>query len=366
MRHQKRNYERLRELASRPPPDTLHEIICMTPPISPLPMPQELEVPERALRSVRNYYVGAFESGMWTREGWNIKDPEGASYQLLVDLNNACMSACLLFDMGKGYEAQRTLSRAMAGIQAIIQAENPALLMQLFNCGRSFYFYKRLEIVHQLLWYLVQMVEIVLGNEHPLYVIFRNIKVEDFTYGGLISRLLGCVADSFHCAMGSTHRITVFAECLWHSENYLDSISKLQALKEQCYNEPSSGQVAAREVHSTLASCLAQGSRYEEAEEQASHIIRMLDGTELSEDTAEQYVGALEVLHNCKTHTGKTNLSRSDLCKAYSKCATMHGENSSDAMMYLLRLEEKLLEWDEPEEAAKIHEQLAQLLLSED
>ena len=196
---------------SSPTPGTVE---LLTPVPSRMSTPQVLEVPERMLRCVRDYFLGSFESGTWVHTDpltfcYSIKCGQEADVygEELVFL---CESGCRLFSKSLFEEGGRTLNAALAGINRIIQADQPETLIPLFRLIGFLRIDNRHDIASMLLRHFSDLSKVLLGGEHPLTLYFgwfNLLYTSDFDE--IVSRCTDGMIDHFENSVGAMHISTL-------------------------------------------------------------------------------------------------------------------------------------------------------------
>lgn len=153
-------------------PETLEVI---TPVPSPVTTPEVLAIPEQILRSIRNYYIGSFESRMWT---WNkltlrcstAKDQRDG-FLLLRKLLIGCRTAVRLLRRNDAQEAGQVLLAATVHTKSILECEHPCTLESLFSMVTHFVVTNRCELGSLIMRQFYDLGGIIIGPKHPVSLI---------------------------------------------------------------------------------------------------------------------------------------------------------------------------------------------------
>ena len=145
---------------------------CLTPISSPVSTPAVLEVPERMLRSIRDYFCASFESGTWfsydpadfCKSSKNSK----SSIDLLARLCRQVSCASILFDRRKFQEAGQTLMVGTAGVKKILLAEDPKTVPYMLHLITTLYKKGHREVGTALMHQFIDLGSISLCPEHPI------------------------------------------------------------------------------------------------------------------------------------------------------------------------------------------------------
>ena len=193
---------------------TPEAVECFTPVPSPITTPQVLAIPERIFRSVRDYFAGSFEAGIWVRTDpsafcRSIKADEHAC-ECLHEFVYLCMMACRFLSKNYHREAGQTLSAATTRLERMILAEDPRTLVELFGIILHVHSHRREEIALKILRYISTLREELLGDEHPLRRICAWLaSVHSSQVECVIVRCIGSMADHFESIVGPMHASTL-------------------------------------------------------------------------------------------------------------------------------------------------------------
>ena len=222
---------------SSPTPDTVE---LLTPGPSRISTPQALEVPERMLHCIRDYFSGSFQSGNWVitepdLQCCSIKRGDGAD---VVGFASLCDAACRLFSRNEFEEGGQTLKAAFAKIENILLADLPQTLHELFLLILYIRRGKKNEVAFIILRHFSDLSKKLLGREHPLSHVFEWYELlyaSDFDE--VVSRCIQSMADYVESFVGALHVSTL--EFRTRSIEFVAQegearIQKLQKLLNEC------------------------------------------------------------------------------------------------------------------------------------
>ena len=230
---------------------------------------------ERILISIRDYFAGSFEAGIWksTDPRMSCKSTKGQEDAMihLIALGQRCVTACRLLDNNHFQEAGQSLISATSKIKEILSAEDPMTLTYLFAVVAHIHQQRRHEIVLAILRQFSALAEILMGNRHPLHCICALlVSIHPSHFGETISRCSASTGDQFESLVDPMCRSTLVSRGL-HTREVDDSREMaqktcvLQNLLSKCEASLGSFDVRTFEIRLTLAFHHLENSDYVEA-----------------------------------------------------------------------------------------------------
>jgi len=345
---------------------------CFTPsevPSSPR-TPEVFSVPEHIFILIRDYITGSFESGTWVSETCtSVKSSAGASIAR-GNLVNCSQLACDFFDDAFPEDGARMLVTATAGIQKLLLAECPRLMVDVFYlilylCRRS-----RPEIIPHVLRQLSDMAAIVLPARHPIGQLcgyLFSLEFDPLTDLAIVA--WQSALDRFESIVGLTHEVMVQFRIdeSWNRMNHeLDQAeSSLRSLLQTCNAVHGNSHVTSLIILPQIAELLMDQGKYAEAEDTARDCVARVPHVNSQYTTNHHYEG-LNVLGRSQSALGKTNLAEKSFRKAVELGASVWGWSDPGTIATLNMLERYLVEWGRTAAAAEVGTQTREIMKSLD
>ena len=213
-----------------------------TPLSHPLMTPPILAIPERILGVIWDYFRGSFEAGTWISNGdgsrncLSTKSTKSLSTHLIF-LYDQCVLACHLFDKNSFQDARKALVSATAQLKAILYAEEPSTLNDLFITILDTHNRGRDEIAFAILRHFSAMAMAVLGDRHPICRISGWLSSMDPSrLDDIIDRCQCSVGDHFASLLGPMHKTALIARIDYMSDSG-ETEGKLRDLLVKCEND---------------------------------------------------------------------------------------------------------------------------------
>lgn len=206
---------------------TPEAVECFTPVPSPMTSPRLLELPERILTAIRDYYYGSFESGTWliTNDGLychTIIEGQVEATVYLVGMRYHSCEACRLFAYSSYQEAGQTLIASTANVKEILLVEHPQTLGMLFMLIVDMKSYDRLETAFLILQQFSALSKCVHRNEHPMNNICTWLASMDPSHINELSiKRIQSIGDLFKAILGPVNRVAQSAQL-----SYLKAVAR--------------------------------------------------------------------------------------------------------------------------------------------
>lgn len=350
----------------------VHEVIAPSfPPL--VALPEALATPEWVLRSIGDYYSGAFDSGMWLslyqgHDCITTKDQKGRRQGPPGPLFNQCRIAVELFENNLVEEAGRTLVAATANAKQILLTEHPYTLGYMFKLMSLLSIKGKAEIASAITRYLHTLGQVLLGFKHPLVRICGWLaSIEASQSQEVTGKFLQRSAETFKRAVGPMHRSTlkswdIYAEALSDKGDK----NKARALLLTCFLrcEAEFGPLDTR----TLDLHLSLANHYLENDEKtkALKLGRMIMATarKLPSPRSKKYFFAegLLMVSQSEYMLGAISSAIGNIRKAIDLRKSYRGIYDSRARQLLVRLETWLQEDGQPILAAEVREEWKAML----
>ena len=174
-------------------------------------------IPERVLGVIWDYIRGSFEAGTWVCTGDGARHCLSTKSTTYVSahpnsLYNQSTLACCLFDKNCFQDAGKALVSATAQIKAILYAEGPDTLRNLFKTILYIHHRGRDEIAFAILRQFSAMAMAVLGDRHPICRLSGWLSsIDPSRLGDIIGQCLDSVRDHFASLLGPLHLTALVA-----------------------------------------------------------------------------------------------------------------------------------------------------------
>ena len=250
-------------------------------PLSRVPTP--MTKTERILISIRNYFAGSFEAGIWQsidpRVNCKSMKGQGDAMIHLRALSQQCITACRLLGNSHFQKAGRTLISATSKIKEIVSAEDPMTLTYLFAVVAYIHQQRRHEIALAILRQFSALAEILFGERHPLHCICALLaSLNPFQFGEIISKCSVSTGDHFESLIDPMCRSALASRGVHIREvdtnrEITHKISMLQNLLSKCEATLGYFDVRTFEVRLVLALHHLENSDYCEAVEMGRSLL---------------------------------------------------------------------------------------------
>ena len=347
-----------------------------TPLSSFLKSPESLATSEYILVVLRDYHKGSYESGTWRKgDGEYSPDTNKVQYNAIIQLNafsDYCNTAWALFERNCFREAGLALSAAMANVNNIVFAEHPNTLSDIFKACHSLLINGRGEIILATLRQFSAMGQLVLGERHPLSLIFRWLcslcQYDSSGFGHAIPIFLQAMADLFESALGPLHYTTLFVRFDFIDITPRDTRSTLefsatvnvyQKLLRECESSLGGSDLRTQLVRGRMANFYMYEGKSAQVIEVAQSIIDDADNMRM-EDYRRGYkeIGFYEKAWG-QYSLGQTEAAVMNMRKAL-KSSISQVNFSDDSRAFSIQMTHILEDWleerGELESAAEMHE----------
>lgn len=284
---------------------TPETVECSTP-ISRTVTPELLVVPERVLKSIRDYYEASFESGTWvtTNPGFEcltVKVQENTTIDLEA-LISQCLLACRLFAMNSFQEAGQTLICATGHIRKILLAEHPETLAGLFALIIDILHQKRHEIAVAVLRQFSAIGQLLLGDEHPLRRICGWLaSVDQPQAEDVLIQCLQSVGDHFEKRLGPLHLFTLssrleYLHGVFRERDIQQEEVASRSLLSKCVQNLGSHDMRTLYLHVALAHHCLRKHGYAEAEMAGHEMVERAQHAQITRGDKLYFAEGLYVL----------------------------------------------------------------------
>lgn len=331
---------------------TPEAVECSTP-ISRTVTPELLVVPERVLKSIRDYYEASFESGTWVTanpgfECRTVKVQEDATIDLEA-LISQCLLACRLFAMNSFQEAGQTLICATGHIRKILLAEHPRTLASLFALITDILQWKRHEIAVAVLRQFSAMGQLLLGDEHPLRRICGWLaSVDQPQAEDVLIQCLQSVGDRFEKSLGPLRRFTLNCRLAYLRGAFRERDPQqqeevaLRSLLSKCVQNLGSHDVRTLNLHVALAHHCLRKHDYAEAEIAGHEILERAQYAQIPRGDTYYFAEGLYILAFSAKGLGQARSAEMNLRRAIELRSLGCGRHDGRARVWLLDLENLL------------------------
>ena len=244
-------------------------------PRSPSP-PTSLLLPERMLSTLKFYLQASFNAQIWTTSlnghFTSVKDPRPL---MRLDVEGNFSSAMKLIKKKKYVQARQLLSKAFTMMEHHIRFERPGTIPHLLclclnshNCGSP-------AVAALMLRHSSQFATQILGDSHPLSLLWRYLPELTSPPPDLLSRLLQCNFDMLEKQVGTWHRGTQSAlQTLIKSLSGSEAVQRSRVCLTMCETTYTKGDKSWQLSMVVLGWTLYRNQQYEEAESVARYETR--------------------------------------------------------------------------------------------
>ena len=335
-------------LRSKTPPS----LACWTPPASPLTTPPELAVPERLAKLTQDWIDGSFDLSQWS----NFKNDPSAGGPLGKRLDAfvfACKDVSALLIKGNIDGGLQLLDCALSDTVQLVLDNDPRLLVVMFRV-LDWFSGKASGVIDIILRRFSVSSFVTLGQGHPLTNIYTQslgLRGEDLWYN--LEIMLDVQKDSFFSRLGHFHDITLHTtltrlKLKGKRANYTIAHEYWQLL-QTCDGVLDVNSWGSQAVRIDFSSYLLRRGENTDAAEMLQDYITMAHKHNIEVSSFTWYVAAV----------AQKRLSRLDLAEQYMRRAISvrgrgFGWQNPSVIFWLSTLEEWLIEWNRPEEAADL------------
>lgn len=342
------------------------EAVQLFTPVPPrLATPESFAVPERMFIEIRDYFKASFESGNWVHG-----DPQIQCYTRkvqgnpLADLNallNHSSTACHLFSTHSYEEAGKIIMSATSALKGILSAEDPQTLSIVLEAAMRMRYYGHHEIALSLLRQCSALGEVVVGNKHPLRLICGWLASADASqFEENFVRCLRSVTDHFESFLGLMHASTLNSRISYARSIREPSISQsrdiLHNLMGQCDLQLGPLDQRSLFVRAQLAVHYLEFGQYVEALEAGQHLIALTRYSQSHRDVSFFRSHGLFIVAESQYGLGDTFLAETNLREAIEVRISGWGSHDSHARLWLVYLENWLLEQGQWGSAVEVRE----------
>ena len=333
-------------------------LVCHTPPASPLTTPPVLEIPERIARLVQDYIDGSFDSGTWfISESGDSATTKGLRNFIYTFYEQVKMAA-FHFRRGQTRYAWRILKIAMASIEHIVSEEHPTTLDTLaFLLLKTMHAPNASGVASFLLKQFSAMSAVILPKQHPFNQVFARLLRLDMSHlKYTLMMAQESQSDGFARRLGRFSWNTLqnqlslldlkSMEGAAHiTEGYLTLLQALELALDR-------SDLRLLVVREKLAHHYFTKGEFTEAAEIAQSI------TDLAAQTGNvhpaAHADAMYLLSFAQYNLSKTTLAEQNLRHAIQIRANCFGWEDGCVLEYMSDLENRLEEWERPDEAAEV------------
>ena len=336
--------------------------------------PESIAIPERILVSIRDYFRGSFENGTWVttnqESGCETTRGQRNPWVDLAQLDSNVLTACQLFGRNDFQAAGQLLMAATSRIKVIILAEHPDTIQYIFQFTSRLLRAKRYEMALAILRQYSALAEIILGKTHPIGCICGWLaSIAPLQWETVIARCTGSLTDYFESLAGPLNMSTLSSRLEFITsevDTKHDGNQVLVLLKDLLHNcETMLGPQDFRtsEVRLHLAWYYFNLTDYAEAMRVGWDLITLAQHVVGSVIDANSYIEGFHVLAKSEYAEGSIYSAELHFREAIEWRISRYGPNDSRARVFLVELEELLIEQGQFGSAAQVHERWKQSLV---
>lgn len=243
-----------------------------------LPPPQALLVPENLLHIVKLYFENSCRRMLFDDDG-NLRAPDGAKldYAPYNDFDSYCFTATMLVKKGLYVEFRYALSKALALIKQMLQAEHPRALacflevfIHLTQCGLP-------EVVSMLRNYVKSMSAEVIRKGHPWGQICHLLGELDSKHADqAMAQIWKCTTNIFYGELGTSNRLAVSVRLDYIKRVVRNPFQEERLLRDLLDQSKGIPGLSTPRVMLNLAHTLNKQQSYKKAEEMALNVFSLL------------------------------------------------------------------------------------------
>ena len=339
--------------------------------LSPSTMLGPMTNPECVLISIRDYYRGSFEVGIWftTDPRMNCKTTKAQEDAMarLDALSEQCIRACRLFVKNHFQEVGRTLISATSEIKDILSAEHPMTLTYLFAILAYIYQQRRHEVALAILRQFSALAGIMMGERHPLHLICAWLaSIHPSQLENMFVKCSVSTGDHFESLVGPMCRSTLVSRCLFIREvdagrEMVHKTSLLQNLLSKCEANLGYFDVRTFEIRLALAFHYLKKRDYIEAIKLGRYILAHEQHLQMSAQEANCYSEGVWIVPNSHYAFDETYSVEMFLREAIDLRMSGWGPYDGRATKWLFQLECWLLRQGHLSSAVSVGENIATL-----
>ena len=327
-------------------------LACWTPPASPLATPRELAVPEMLAKLAQDWIDGSFDSSQW----FNFKNSPsvgGPTWKRLKAFFSTCEDALALLMKGNIDGGLQLLDCALSDTVQLVLDSNPRLLEVMFHV-LEWFSRNSSELIDIVLGRFFMSSFSSLGRGHPLTNIYYHslgLCGKDLWYN--LEIMLDVQKDSFFSRLGHFHDITLHTtltrlELKRKWANYTIAHEYWQLL-QTCDGVLGAKSLESQAVRIGFSSYLLRRGEIADAAEMLQDYITMAHEHNIKVHSAIWYVAAA-----AQKRLSRLDLAEQCMRRAISVRGRGFGWQNPSVIVLLSTLEEWLIEWNRPEEAANV------------
>ncbi|KAM0199502.1 hypothetical protein ACHAPI_003264 [Fusarium lateritium] len=341
---------------------TTLEVQCQTPPptlSSPLPPPKQISPVDQVLSLFKAYFDTSFTNGVWKYDyngDCNSLKPGDRSVELFERVVASFGLVNRSMMRKDEISISTILTPAFESLKEIVASESPVFAVRT---AFLLWYLKRFheeDLLHIVMNYLVGLVPIVLGHNHPMTRIWQVIASEEFTeHYELSTRLYSSLVPLFEEHIGPANSLTTILycdhiDCLVYHDQAAESLQVATKYRNRAeltqMRHPWLRELA---ILQTGIVCNAKTS--EGKIEEAMQFLQTLKDWDLNE---EQQAGMNVQLGNYGYQMGDFSLAI-DCFREASRLITTSQGDERILLTCLANLESALRKSGEADEAARVH-----------
>jgi len=339
-------------VAQRRASKTPEAVVCLTPIISPIAIPEVYKIPQLLFTSICDYVDGSFRSGLWikTKPKRKCRSARGAD-ESAKRLANQCYEVHGLLRLGRLRAAKQIQDSAIGRIHHMLLNEDPSTLAKMFDLFMEMFKIGRHEIALAVFKAIADIGASTLGQQHPLPTVagfLLRLDCSDIAEVGAIC--LQAFGDQFEDVLGPMH-VTSLRIRLW---DYHATDRHLGSLLHRCQSDLGDSDTRTMDVHLAWSYKLYENGDYglaiEECYKILSHTYRIQD----TESAPGFRPHTLRLLACCENMSSKQSLATVHLREAIDTRISFRGSLTGAARRWLLQLQEWLTDYGREEEVAEV------------
>ncbi len=339
-------------IARRRASKTPEAVVCLTPIISPIAIPEVYKTPQLLFTSICDHVDGSFRSGLWikTKPIKYCHSARGAD-ESADRLIGQCYEARDLLNLGLLGAAKLVQDSVIGGIHQMLLDEDPFTLAQLFDVFMGMFKSGRHEIALAVFKAIADIGPSTLGQQHPLPRVagfFLCLDYSDIAEVG--AKCLQAFGDRFEDVLGPMH-VTSLRIGLWDDQA---TDRHLRSLLHRCQSDLGVGDARTMDVYLAWSRKLYLNGDFGLAAEEC---YKMLSHTYRIQNTGYAPVFRANTLHLlalCENMSSKQSLATVHLREAIDIRISLFGSLDSVARRWLLQLQEWLTGCGGEEDVAEV------------
>jgi len=342
-------------VAHRRASKTPEAVVCLTPIISPIAIPEVYKIPQLLFTSICDYVDGSFRSGLWikTKPKKYCRSARGAggADESADRLIGRCYEVRDLLDLGHSRAAKQIQDSAIGSVHQMLLDEEPTTLGRLFDLFVRMFQTGRPEIALAVFKAIADIGASTLGQQHPLPKaagFLLRLDYSDIAEVG--AKCLQALGDQFEDVLGPMH-VTSLSIRLWDDRA---TDGQTHDLLRRCQSDLGVGDARTMEVYIAWSHKLCQNGDYGLAAEEC---YKMLSQTHRIQDMVyapDIRANILRMLAHCDNMSSKQSLATVHLREAIDIRISLRGSLDGLARLWLVKLEEWLTNYGGEEEIAEV------------